>query len=408
MSLGKEDTAAAQIVVIRRRSNDSDEGHHGGVWKIAYADFMTAMMAFFLVMWLISSSDQQTRKGIANYFNPMQLAQDSPQPKGVSNAEIAVDRDPNSKNVNGEQSVSASGGSGEVKAQQTPTGQDLFQDPYDILERLAERASTGDTKAPESRAHRGPLTSDESGTAINDGAALRDPFDPVFRSQRPPARPSDAVGKGGDSVADGGNADKPSERIAILNAGPGDASNKDGEVASGQALAIPANEAGRLRDDLAKALGRTVGLGGAGELNGDGAAGARGPTIEVTSDAEGVLISLTDNSNFGMFAIASAEPQPEMIGLMEKVAAVLNTRPGNLVVRGHTDGRPFRSGTNDNWRLSMARAHIAFHMLIRAGLDENRVERIEGYADRQLKVPDDPQASQNRRIEILLRHGDRN
>lgn len=400
MSLGQEDTAAAQIVVIRRRSNDSDEGHHGGVWKIAYADFMTAMMAFFLVMWLISSSDQQTRKGIANYFNPMQLAQDAPQAKGVSNSEIAVDRDPDSKNVNGSKNVSASGGSGEVKSQQTPTGQDLFQDPYDILERLAERASTGDTKAPESRADRGPLSSDEAGTAINDGAALRDPFDPVFRSQRPPARPSDAVGKGGESVADGGNADKPSERIAILNAGPGDASNKDGEVASGQAPATPANEADRLRNDLAKALGRSLNLGGAGERNG---AGAHGPTIEVTSDAEGVLISLTDNSNFGMFAIASAEPQPEMIGLMEKVAAVLNTRPGSLVVRGHTDGRPFRSGTNDNWRLSMARAHIAFHMLIRAGLDENRVERIEGYADRQLKVPDDPQASQNRRIEILLR-----
>ena len=64
MSLGKEDTAAAQIVVIRRRADDHDEGHHGGVWKIAYADFMTAMMAFFLVMWLIASSDQLTREGI--------------------------------------------------------------------------------------------------------------------------------------------------------------------------------------------------------------------------------------------------------------------------------------------------------------------------------------------------------
>jgi chemotaxis protein MotB len=398
MSLGQEDTAAAQILVIRRRGHDSDEGHHGGVWKIAYADFMTAMMAFFLVMWLISSSDQETRKGIANYFNPMQLAQEEPQARGVSNAEIAVDRDPDSKNMNGELDVSASGGSGDVPVTQVPTGQDLFQDPYDILERLAKRASTGNDTDPKTRVSSGPQSFEESGAAIADGTKLRDPFDPVFRSQRPPARPSDAVGIGGESVADGGNADKPSDRIAILNPGQGSAPAKE-EAAANASLA---EQASSLRDDLAKALGRTVDVSGTGQLSGD-ATGVHGPTIEVTSTDGGVLISLTDNSNFGMFAIASAEPQPEMIALMEKVAAVLNTRPGSLIVRGHTDARPFRSGTNDNWRLSMARAHIAFHMLLRSGLDESRVERIEGYADRQLKVSDDPHASQNRRIEILLR-----
>src|SRR5260221_14310622 len=43
-------------------------GHHGGAWKVAYADFVTAMMALFMVMWLLASSDQQTRMEIANYF----------------------------------------------------------------------------------------------------------------------------------------------------------------------------------------------------------------------------------------------------------------------------------------------------------------------------------------------------
>jgi chemotaxis protein MotB len=43
-------------------------GHHGGAWKVAYADFVTAMMALFMVLWLLASSDQQTRKEIANYF----------------------------------------------------------------------------------------------------------------------------------------------------------------------------------------------------------------------------------------------------------------------------------------------------------------------------------------------------
>ena len=72
-------------------------------------------------------------------------------------------------------------------------------------------------------------------------------------------------------------------------------------------------------------------------------------------------------------------------------------------MRGHTDGRRYRSGTYDNWRLSTARAHMAYYMLVRGGVDEKRFERVEGYADRNLRVPSDPEAAQNRRIEILLR-----
>jgi chemotaxis protein MotB len=47
---------------------EGGHGHHGGAWKVAYADFVTAMMALFMVMWLLASSDQQTRKEISNYF----------------------------------------------------------------------------------------------------------------------------------------------------------------------------------------------------------------------------------------------------------------------------------------------------------------------------------------------------
>jgi chemotaxis protein MotB len=115
-----------------------------------------------------------------------------------------------------------------------------------------------------------------------------------------------------------------------------------------------------------------------------------------------VLISLADQVEFGMFAVGSAEPLPETIAVMEKIAALLNTMPGKVVIRGHTDGRPFRSGDYDNWRLSSARAHMAYHMLVRGGLDEGRVERIEGYADRALKLPHDPDAAENRRIDILV------
>ncbi|GAN55099.1 flagellar motor protein MotB [Tanticharoenia sakaeratensis] len=64
--------------IIIRREEVVSGGHHGGSWKIAYADFVTAMMAFFLVMWLINATTEQQRRGIANFFNPLAERQDAP------------------------------------------------------------------------------------------------------------------------------------------------------------------------------------------------------------------------------------------------------------------------------------------------------------------------------------------
>ena len=50
---------AAQTTIIKRVEDDGHDGHHGGAWKVAYADFMTAMMAFFLLLWILSSADEQ-------------------------------------------------------------------------------------------------------------------------------------------------------------------------------------------------------------------------------------------------------------------------------------------------------------------------------------------------------------
>ncbi|NVN05700.1 OmpA family protein [Asaia spathodeae] len=58
-------------VIIRRQTGGDHAAHHGGAWKIAYADFMTAMMAFFLVMWLLNATTDEQRLGIASYFNPL-------------------------------------------------------------------------------------------------------------------------------------------------------------------------------------------------------------------------------------------------------------------------------------------------------------------------------------------------
>ncbi|WP_419738689.1 flagellar motor protein MotB [Ruegeria sp.] len=62
-------TNAAPIIIKKKRVSGGD-GHHGGAWKVAYADFVTAMMAFFMLMWLLNATTEKQRKGLADYFSP--------------------------------------------------------------------------------------------------------------------------------------------------------------------------------------------------------------------------------------------------------------------------------------------------------------------------------------------------
>jgi chemotaxis protein MotB len=57
-------------VIVRRKKIIEGGDHHGGAWKVAYADFVTAMMAFFLLMWLLGATNENQRKGLADFFNP--------------------------------------------------------------------------------------------------------------------------------------------------------------------------------------------------------------------------------------------------------------------------------------------------------------------------------------------------
>jgi len=57
-------------IIVKKIIADGDHGHHGGAWKVAYADFVTAMMAFFLLMWLLGATTEKQRKSIADYFSP--------------------------------------------------------------------------------------------------------------------------------------------------------------------------------------------------------------------------------------------------------------------------------------------------------------------------------------------------
>jgi chemotaxis protein MotB len=60
----------AAPTIIKRKKVVKGGGHHGGAWKVAYADFVTAMMAFFMLMWLLNATTEKQRKGLADYFSP--------------------------------------------------------------------------------------------------------------------------------------------------------------------------------------------------------------------------------------------------------------------------------------------------------------------------------------------------
>ncbi len=62
--------ANVRPIIIKRKKVIKGGGHHGGAWKVAYADFVTAMMAFFMLMWLLNATTEQQKSGLADYFTP--------------------------------------------------------------------------------------------------------------------------------------------------------------------------------------------------------------------------------------------------------------------------------------------------------------------------------------------------
>src|SRR4029078_11902740 len=62
-------------IIIKKVKGGGGHAHHGGAWKVSYADFVTAMMAFFLLMWLINTTSPEQKRGIADYFAPASVSQ---------------------------------------------------------------------------------------------------------------------------------------------------------------------------------------------------------------------------------------------------------------------------------------------------------------------------------------------
>ncbi|PSM18976.1 MotB family protein [Nitratireductor sp. StC3] len=414
-----------EIIIVKHARGDDHDGHHGGVWKIAFADFMTALMCFFLVMWLINAANEETKVSVASYFNPIKLVDRNSSRRGLDDAgsgpqkEQGSDSDEESDKSTKSEGPSASGTGDERSARagdstDSASDEHLFSDPYAVLAEIA--AESGELQNLSAKGDGGSDTAGAA-TGASGGESYRDPFAPDFWSkqveQDDPGEPDLFETPQVETATDGADPrasirhqefeddpfaptveKKPDENpdagaqneTAGAAADEGD-KTEDAKAEAEQPDAAALAEAKAISEELAEAFGT-------GEKIYDG--------ISVTPTERGVMVSLTDQLDYGMYEIGSAVPRRDLVLAMEKVAAVLSTHKGAIAINGHTDGRPFRSKDYDNWRLSTARAHSAYYMLVRGGLDERRIREVTGYADRQLKVPDDPFDDRNRRIEIVL------
>lgn len=272
--------AAPRPLIVRKVMVAAEAGHHGGAWKVAYADFVTAMMAFFLLLWLLGATDENKRKGLADYFTPTL-----------------------------------------VKTKQESAGADG----------LLGGSSITDVDSY-------PNAAGQTGT-------------------RTITIPRDAAG------------------------GP-----KEGASAATAAVRHKA-----MQERIEARLGADRGL------------RRLLKQVRVVPTPEGVRIDLVDDADFSMFALGTTLLEPEAERLLAAIAASVADDPAALVVRGHTDGLRYKAPlVANNWSLSAGRAEATRQALMRSGIAEERFNRIEGVADRELLIADAPLDPRNRRISILL------
>lgn len=87
--MAEKDDNQAPIVIKKKKGGEEEEGH-GGAWKVAYADFVTAMMAFFLLMWLLNATTEEQQSGIADYFSPVSASESTSGGGGVLSGQTAA------------------------------------------------------------------------------------------------------------------------------------------------------------------------------------------------------------------------------------------------------------------------------------------------------------------------------
>ena len=349
---GKRDKKGSKGGVIVKKYEIVEGGHHGGAWKVAYADFVTAMMAFFLLMWLLNATTEDQRKGLADYFSPNNLMSH------------------------------ASSGTGQPFG-----GHTAFDEGAMVSDRGAVQITTG--KRP-------VIERTEDG---DDPGLYRHPSRQIRRW------PVGAGPMADDQDADDVTGDKPLGQKGTQPApGPGGPSDVEREGQPDDAGPITASRRWPPRKHARKRRRSNrpreqIKAGGARPIR-RWPTSPSNSTIDMTPD--GLRIQILDEVKLPMFPTGSSTPNDRARLLLQKVVPVLAKLTEPISIAGHTDAAPFPGPDRTNWELSAERANATRRLLVDDGLPESRIKSVIGDADRDPLLPADPLAAANRRIAILV------
>lgn len=338
--------------IIIKRVKKVAGGHHGGAWKVAYADFVTAMMAFFLLLWLLNATSEAQKQGIADYFDPVSVSETTSGAGGVL----------------GGQSISSDGNR---NAGGSPT----------LITRIEPDSATTDAEENDDSQPLSDLGQGADGNRQqrNDGgqhsSALSAPL------------PGDA-----NTQANTQNQTGPQVQGPGQSQGQGQPPAQTAAEARAEAQARAEQQQFR---DTADALRQAL------QSSPEMQAILSQVLVDITP--EGMRIQLVDGNNEAMFQSGSSRMSPKMVDLLGKIAVVIGRLPNRIAIAGHTDAVPYRSSTGyTNWELSADRANASRRVLIEAGVKPERVYQVSGKASSEPLNPDNPLDPANRRITITL------
>ena len=350
------------VTIVIRRDEGEDPPHHGGAWKVAYADFVTAMMAFFMLMWLLNATTEVQRTGLADYFAPTNLfgrsASGSGKPFGGQT--------PNDTGS----SVSTDGIPKAITGHQSPQP-DVEEDASETKAQLMPRVDNATD--PETNASNDAGTDDTD----NQGQPLQ-----VRGIAAQQAQGRQVLLQGGDYAAAQLTPPPPgtplsAEALRRAAAVQSDAQREQSALNQAGAKLM---DAIRHDPNLQEAAGQMM----------------------IDNVPEGLRIQIVDAERRPMFALGSASPTPQVRALMQKVAPALAGMPNAISIAGHTDSLTYRGQEKGNWELSTDRANASRRILVEAGLADGRIRNVTGNADRDLLMPSEPLNPANRRITIIV------
>jgi len=127
--------------------------------------------------------------------------------------------------------------------------------------------------------------------------------------------------------------------------------------------------------------------------------------VEITITADGLRIELLESEAGMFFESGRAVPTENGSQLLSLLAGELGKLPNSMLIEGHTDSKPYSGDASySNWELSADRANSARKIMQANGLRMDQVGQVRGFADRQLRHPDDPTNASNRRVSVIVQY----